>query len=227
MSDLSDLAAAATEQRNPRSATMDKLATPELVELFIREEDEVTRALAGSRAALAAAVDLVAAALLAGGRLFYTGAGTSGRLGVLDASEIPPDLRRAAGAGAGHHRGRGERAALGGGGRGGSAGGRGAGRGGPRGAGGGRGVRHRRERAHALCAGDAAAGARPGGEDDPAHVQSRAETDRGVGRRDRPRHRSRAGHRLDPAQGRHGDEGRAQYPLDLRDGAARRRCGET
>jgi N-acetylmuramic acid 6-phosphate etherase len=87
---MSDLRAAPTEQRNPRSATMDTLPTPELVELFILEEDAVSRALAGARTALAAAVDLVAAALLAGGRLFYTGAGTSGRLGVLDASEIPP-----------------------------------------------------------------------------------------------------------------------------------------
>jgi N-acetylmuramic acid 6-phosphate etherase len=88
--DLPELARAATEQRNPRSAAMDKLATADLVELFIREEDEVTRALGAARLPLAAAVDMVAAALQAGGRLFYTGAGTSGRLGVLDASEIPP-----------------------------------------------------------------------------------------------------------------------------------------
>jgi N-acetylmuramic acid 6-phosphate etherase len=88
--DVSELAAAITEQRNPRSAKMDELGTPELVELFIREEEEVSRALEAARGALVAAVDLVSAALLAGGRLFYTGAGTSGRLGVLDASEIPP-----------------------------------------------------------------------------------------------------------------------------------------
>jgi N-acetylmuramic acid 6-phosphate etherase len=88
--DLSELAAAVTEQRNQHSAGMDKLDTASLVALFIREEDEVARALAAAREPLAAAVDLVAAALLAGGRLFYTGAGTSGRLGVLDASEIPP-----------------------------------------------------------------------------------------------------------------------------------------
>jgi N-acetylmuramic acid 6-phosphate etherase len=88
--DLPELAAAATEQRNPRSAKMDELATPDLVELFIREEEEVTRALVGARGELIAAVDIVSAALQAGGRLFYTGAGTSGRLGVLDASEIPP-----------------------------------------------------------------------------------------------------------------------------------------
>jgi N-acetylmuramic acid 6-phosphate etherase len=88
--DFTELAAAVTEQRNPRSAKMDTLATPDLVELFIQEENEVARALAASRDSLAAAVDLISAALQAGGRLFYTGAGTSGRLGVLDASEIPP-----------------------------------------------------------------------------------------------------------------------------------------
>ena len=88
--DSVDLAVAATEQRNPRSADLEKLATPDLVDLFIREEEEVTRALAESRGKLVEAADLVAGALQAGGRLFYAGAGTSGRLGVLDASEIPP-----------------------------------------------------------------------------------------------------------------------------------------
>ena len=88
--DMAELAGAATEQRNPRSTLMDKLGTGELVELFIREEDEVGKALAAAREAIARAVDLVAAALGRGGRLFYTGAGTSGRLGVLDASEMPP-----------------------------------------------------------------------------------------------------------------------------------------
>jgi N-acetylmuramic acid 6-phosphate etherase len=88
--DIVEIAAAVTEQRNPCSGNMDELETPELVELFITEEDEVAWALAGARAALAAAVDMVSTALMDGGRLFYTGAGTSGRLGVLDASEIPP-----------------------------------------------------------------------------------------------------------------------------------------
>ncbi len=85
-----ELAQAATEQPNPRSAHLDTMSTPELVDLFVSEEDAVTRALAASRAHLIAAVDLVSDALRAGGRLFYVGAGTSGRLGVLDASEIPP-----------------------------------------------------------------------------------------------------------------------------------------
>jgi len=88
--DTVEIASAATEQRNPCSGNMDELKTPELVELFISEEDEVAWALAGAHTALAAAVELVSAALMDGGRLFYTGAGTSGRLGVLDASEIPP-----------------------------------------------------------------------------------------------------------------------------------------
>jgi N-acetylmuramic acid 6-phosphate etherase len=85
-----EIAEAMTEQRNPCSGNMDELGTPELVGLFITEEDEVAWALAGARQAIAAAVDLISAALMDGGRLFYTGAGTSGRLGVLDASEIPP-----------------------------------------------------------------------------------------------------------------------------------------
>ncbi|HEX8312581.1 MAG TPA: N-acetylmuramic acid 6-phosphate etherase, partial [Chthoniobacteraceae bacterium] len=86
----SELAVAATEQSNPRSANLDKLPTPELVELFITEEDRVAQALAACRPQLTAAVDLIGDALHGGGRLFHIGAGTSGRLGVLDASEIPP-----------------------------------------------------------------------------------------------------------------------------------------
>lgn len=88
--DTAELSAAATEQRNPRSQALDQLATPDLVDLFITEEDEVTRALRAAKTSLVQAVDLVSASLKAGGRLFYVGAGTSGRLGVLDASEIPP-----------------------------------------------------------------------------------------------------------------------------------------
>ena len=88
--DRAALAKAATEQRNPRSAKLDELSTPELVELFIAEEDYVTQALTAARGRIVAAVDLVAGRLQKRGRLFYVGAGTSGRLGVLDASEIPP-----------------------------------------------------------------------------------------------------------------------------------------
>ncbi len=88
--DSLELAGAATEQSNPRSARLDERTTEELVELFVTEEDCVAQALAARRVELIAAVDLVSAALKSGGRLFYAGAGTSGRLGVLDASEIPP-----------------------------------------------------------------------------------------------------------------------------------------
>ncbi len=85
-----DLARAETEQSNPRSANLDALSTAEFVDLFVNEEDHVARALAACREDLIAAIDLVGEAMLKGGRLFYVGAGTSGRLGVLDASEIPP-----------------------------------------------------------------------------------------------------------------------------------------
>ncbi|MCE9612435.1 MAG: N-acetylmuramic acid 6-phosphate etherase [Chthoniobacter sp.] len=88
--DAAALAKAATEQANPRSVNLEERTTTELVDLFTTEEECVARALAACRAELIAAVDLVSTALQAGGRLFYVGAGTSGRLGVLDASEIPP-----------------------------------------------------------------------------------------------------------------------------------------
>jgi N-acetylmuramic acid 6-phosphate etherase len=90
VADAEVLAAAATEQSNPHSAGLEERTTEELVDLFVTEEARVAEALAARRAAVIAAVDLVSAALRAGGRLFYAGAGTSGRLGILDASEIPP-----------------------------------------------------------------------------------------------------------------------------------------
>lgn len=87
---LDELAHALTEQRNPRSAQIDGLPTAEMVELFVSEEANVAEALAACRESLTMAVDLTAESLKNNGRLFYAGAGTSGRLGVLDASEIPP-----------------------------------------------------------------------------------------------------------------------------------------
>jgi N-acetylmuramic acid 6-phosphate etherase len=92
------LAAALTEQRNPRSESLEKMNAQDLVKLFIDEEKFVEGALRAVAVDLARAVELVADSLRKGGRLFYVGAGTSGRLGVLDASEIPstfgasPDL---------------------------------------------------------------------------------------------------------------------------------------
>ena len=79
-----------TEQRNPRSADID-LATPlEIVDLMNAEDRTVADAVASQREAIAALVGHVERAFRQGGRLFYAGAGTSGRLGVLDASECPP-----------------------------------------------------------------------------------------------------------------------------------------
>jgi N-acetylmuramic acid 6-phosphate etherase len=79
-----------TEQANPLSTNLDQLTTEQLVDLFCRNDLEPQRAVAAAAPALAAAVDAIAARLAARGRLFYLGAGTSGRLGVLDAAECPP-----------------------------------------------------------------------------------------------------------------------------------------
>jgi N-acetylmuramic acid 6-phosphate etherase len=79
-----------TEQANPNSHNLDQLSSMELVDLFIQEDAQTIVAITGARQSLAAAVDRTATALRQGGRLFYVGAGTSGRLGVLDAAECPP-----------------------------------------------------------------------------------------------------------------------------------------
>jgi N-acetylmuramic acid 6-phosphate etherase len=79
-----------TEQANPASQNLDQLTSLELVDLFSREDARVIEAIAASRTQLASAIDHIAAAMRQGGRLFYVGAGTSGRLGVLDAAECPP-----------------------------------------------------------------------------------------------------------------------------------------
>ena len=79
-----------TEQVNPHSQNLDSLSSLELVELFNSEDAKVIAAVAAAKKELAAAIDCTAEALRHGGRLFYIGAGTSGRLGVLDAAECPP-----------------------------------------------------------------------------------------------------------------------------------------
>ncbi|HEX6587630.1 MAG TPA: N-acetylmuramic acid 6-phosphate etherase [Longimicrobiales bacterium] len=79
-----------TERRNPRSARIDTLTTLEVVDLINAEDRMVAEAVAEERRQIACAVDLVVESFNQGGRLFYVGAGTSGRLGVLDASEMPP-----------------------------------------------------------------------------------------------------------------------------------------
>jgi N-acetylmuramic acid 6-phosphate etherase len=88
--EIDDLAAAITEQRNPRSENLEKMSTRELVELFVEEEEFVQDALRATIAELTRAIEIVAESLRNSGRMFYVGAGSSGRIGVLDASEIPP-----------------------------------------------------------------------------------------------------------------------------------------
>ncbi|PSB08889.1 N-acetylmuramic acid 6-phosphate etherase [Pleurocapsa sp. CCALA 161] len=79
-----------TEQINPQSQNLDRLSSLEIVDLFNREDVKTIEAIANARVALAKTIDATAAAFKQGGRLFYVGAGTSGRLGVLDAAECPP-----------------------------------------------------------------------------------------------------------------------------------------
>jgi N-acetylmuramic acid 6-phosphate etherase len=79
-----------TESRNPSSAEIDRLPTIEMLAVINNSDAEVPAAVARVIPSIALAVDQIAGRLRSGGRLFYTGAGTSGRLGVLDASECPP-----------------------------------------------------------------------------------------------------------------------------------------
>jgi len=79
-----------TEARNPASTRLDELTSVELVDLMCAEDAAVPAAVAACRQQIAQAIDAIAARLASGGRLVYVGAGTSGRLGVLDASECPP-----------------------------------------------------------------------------------------------------------------------------------------
>ncbi|MBE9115194.1 N-acetylmuramic acid 6-phosphate etherase [Lusitaniella coriacea LEGE 07157] len=79
-----------TEQVNPNSNNLDRLTALELVDLFNCEDARTLDAIAKARIPLAQAIELTGKALRQGGRLFYVGAGTSGRLGVLDAAECPP-----------------------------------------------------------------------------------------------------------------------------------------
>ncbi len=79
-----------TEQRNPATADIDVASTDEIVELLNAEDRRAPEAVFAARDALARTIDMVVAAFQSGGRLVYVGAGTSGRLGVLDAAECPP-----------------------------------------------------------------------------------------------------------------------------------------
>jgi N-acetylmuramic acid 6-phosphate etherase len=88
--DKTMLAAAPTEARNSNSMLIDKVSTLEMLSIINREDQTVATAVERVLPQIAQAVDAIAERLTRGGRLFYVGAGTSGRLGVLDASECPP-----------------------------------------------------------------------------------------------------------------------------------------
>ena len=85
-----ELADLLTEQRNPNSVDIDLKSSAEIVEIFQQEDRKVLAAIEAESTSIATAIDLIAEVLRNNGRLFYIGAGTSGRLGVLDASECPP-----------------------------------------------------------------------------------------------------------------------------------------
>lgn len=97
-----------TEARNPRTRDIDRASPREIVEAIQEEDRRVPDAVSSEAAAIASVVEDVAARMREGGRLFYVGAGTSGRLGVLDAAECPPtfgtDPRRVQGIIAGGRR---------------------------------------------------------------------------------------------------------------------------
>jgi N-acetylmuramic acid 6-phosphate etherase len=79
-----------TEQRNPATADIDRRDALGIVDAIQREDAGIADAVRAERESIARAVEIVEGAMRAGGRLFYVGAGTSGRLGVLDAAEMPP-----------------------------------------------------------------------------------------------------------------------------------------
>lgn len=85
-----DLSTLTTESRNPASENIDNLSTLEMLKVINAEDQKVALAVGQQLPAIAETVDVITRAFAAGGRLIYCGAGTSGRLGILDASECPP-----------------------------------------------------------------------------------------------------------------------------------------
>lgn len=79
-----------TEARNPASESIDRLTALEIVALMNSEDQRAVEAVRAESEPIARTIEMVASSFQRGGRLFYVGAGTSGRLGVLDASECPP-----------------------------------------------------------------------------------------------------------------------------------------
>lgn len=93
IADLAVLAKSPTEKRNPGSLKLDQMPIAQGIDLMICEDAAISLAIRTERKHLATVITQVVKAFKSGGRLFYVGAGTSGRLGVLDASEIPPTFR--------------------------------------------------------------------------------------------------------------------------------------
>jgi N-acetylmuramic acid 6-phosphate etherase len=90
VSDISQLGSLLTEARNPATEQLDSLSTLEMLAVINDEDAKVAAAVRVELPSIARAIDAIAERFVRGGRLFYIGAGTSGRLGVLDASECPP-----------------------------------------------------------------------------------------------------------------------------------------
>lgn len=88
--DIKDLAGLATEGRNPNTMNIDRVSTLEMIRMINEEDKKIAFAVEKAAEDIARAVDVIAERLQRGGRLLYLGAGTSGRLGILDASECPP-----------------------------------------------------------------------------------------------------------------------------------------
>ena len=87
---MENFSALTTEKINPATVNIDKVSTLEMVKLINDEDKKIAAAVENVLPEVAQAVDAIAESFNRGGRLFYIGAGTSGRLGVLDASECPP-----------------------------------------------------------------------------------------------------------------------------------------
>ena len=87
------LGSSPTEQRHPRSMHLDEMSLPDSIELMLSEDEKIPVALRAESKKIERVVQLIVRSFQSGGRLFYVGAGTSGRLGVLDASECPPTFR--------------------------------------------------------------------------------------------------------------------------------------
>ena len=85
-----DFARLLTEQRNPRTSRIDALSVPEIIDLLNREDAAIAAAVGAEKSRMTRAVNLLVDRVRKGGRILFVGAGTSGRLGVLEAAELPP-----------------------------------------------------------------------------------------------------------------------------------------